>query len=265
MEKLGSNKTKTMNRTTRMETLTIPTEIWDHLFKNMDRKTKLLIRQICNNWRKTINSQTQGRNYLPAVKNTTQRIIQIPEGLIDEIKRGKFQDCQQIRHHNNHERSGYYLDLDKDDLLGGMEYIFQRISFVEEALKYLWLFPNPTTTKWRHTKNQPCHLISKTQNPLLKNEGITSLTTNRGTKTCDKTSKTSSQKYAANLKWKTRITDYWHPHIDRSNPKIETDQKLETKLQNPEKSRNPKQVKLKEEENSPNYPGNIGTKTADTK
>ena len=227
MEKLKPDVTETIDHTTRMETLTIPTEIWDHLFKNMDLKTKVLIRQICSDWRRTITYQNHGRNYLPAVENTTQKTIQIPEGLIEEIKRGKFQNCQQIRYHNNHERSGYYLDLNMDDLLGGIEYIHQRISFVEKAVKYLWLFPRHTTTKWKHLNYHPYHLTSKSQNLLLKDEGDTGLTANGETETCDKICKTSPQKYAANSRWPSEITYYWQPHTDQTTPEIGTNQKTE--------------------------------------
>ena len=116
-----------------------PPEIWDQIFQYMDLETKKQTRLVCTYWENILQNKKQWENYHPVITNKPQVGLELNTKLVLEIRKGKFKNCKQIRYYPSTERQGHYYMIDRNEITEGLEFLPDRISYMEKVT-YGWNF-----------------------------------------------------------------------------------------------------------------------------
>ena len=109
-----------------------PPEIWDQIFQYLKLETKKQTRLVCTYWEKILQNKKQWENYHPVITNKPQVGLELSTKLVYEIRKGKYKNCKQIRYYPSVERQGHYYMIDRNEIIEGLEFLHDRISYMEK-------------------------------------------------------------------------------------------------------------------------------------
>ena len=128
-----------------------PPEIWDQIFQYLKLETKKQTRLVCTYWEKILQNKKQWENYHPVITNKPQVGLELSTKLVYEIRKGKYKNCKQIRYYPSVERQGHYYMIDRNEIIEGLEFLHDRISYMEKIAPWKLQSRTPRPASYKVT------------------------------------------------------------------------------------------------------------------